>query len=278
MDIYMPYPITLLPSVESIKKHLPTRLDHTAVYIYDTIDSTNTQGRRLLDEGSPLPFLAIAHEQTAGKGRLGRSFHSPRGSGLYMTLGLDLLGDLDSIATVTPIAAVAAAEAIEDVCFKRPAIKWVNDLYLDGKKICGILTEAVAFEGGYHILVGIGINVTTRDFPEGLRNPAGAVLAEGDTPVDQSLLCARITEKLLRGLLPEHANDCLQAYRARLAFVGKRVICTRQFPSDGQPIQDGTEGVLIGVDDQYGLLLCRDDGMIEALRGGEISLTVKQEA
>lgn len=275
MDPDMSYPTTLLPSAERIEKHLLTQLDHTAVYVYDTIDSTNTQARRLIDEGASLPFVAVAHEQTAGKGRLGRSFHSPRGSGLYMTLGLDLLGELDRIATVTPIAAVAAAEAIEEICGKRPAIKWVNDLYLDGKKICGILTEAVPFEGGHHILVGIGINVTTRDFPAGLRNPAGAVLAEEDAPVDQSLLCARIIQKLLCGLLPERAEDSLRAYRERMAFVGERVICTRQFPSDGQPITDGTEGVLIGVDDQYGLLLRRDDGTVEALRGGEISLTVK---
>jgi BirA family biotin operon repressor/biotin-[acetyl-CoA-carboxylase] ligase len=124
--------------------------------------------------------------------------------------------------------------------------------------------------------VGIGINVTTRDFPEGLRNPAGSVLAENDPPIDQSLLCARIVEILSDLLRPDNAALCLKAYRKRLCMVGQRVICTRNFPADNEPLSDnGIQGILVGVDEDYGLILHLDNGTAEILRGGEISLKLK---
>lgn len=271
----MSYPAHLLPSAPHIKSCLPPELSMN-VTVFDTLDSTNTEAHRRLTQGLQAPFLTVAHRQTDGRGRLGRAFHSPRGSGLYMTLVFDSQASLDRLSSVTPAAAVATAEAISEVCCKEVGIKWVNDLYLDGKKVCGILTEAVVFESGYHVIVGIGVNLTTRDFPEGMRNPAGAVLSETDPPVDQSLLCARITQKLFKYLRPACADDCLTAYRSRLILLGERVIGTRHFPSDGEALStDGTEGTVVGVDEDYGLILRLEDGTFETLRGGEISIKRK---
>ncbi len=260
-------------NAEKIRPHLPKELFLMPVEVFDTIDSTNSEARRRLSQGLKPPFLMIALSQTQGRGRLGRSFFSPHGSGLYMTLVLDSQDQLDRLTVVTPTAAVAVAEAIADVCHKEANIKWVNDLYLNHKKICGILTETVAFSGGYHVMIGIGINLTTAHFPEGFRNPAGAVFSENESPADSSLLCARIVTKLIHYLTPEASKACLPAYRTRLCMVGERVICTHHFPGDGETAEeDGIEGIMLGVDDDYGLILQRNDGHIDILRGGEVSV------
>lgn len=269
----MSYPVHLLPDADKIKACLPSALTDMTVTVFDAVDSTNTEARRRLADHAPVPCLIVAHTQTGGRGRLGRSFHSPHGSGLYMTLAFDSSTALDRLAFVTPAAAVAAAQAISEVCGKEVSIKWVNDLYLSGRKIGGILTEAVPYEGGHHIILGIGINITTRDFPQGMRNPAGAVLTETEAPVDQSLLCARIVDRFMDLIAPENDQNRLAAYRSKLSMVGERVICTHHFPADGETaVPDGMEGTVMGVDEDYGLILRRDDGSVEILRGGEISV------
>ncbi len=269
----MSYPMALLPSAEGIRRDLPPLLSAMPVLVYDTVDSTNTEARRLLLDGIKRPCLLVAHAQTAGKGRLGRSFYSPAGSGLYMTLVYTAQGSAEQATRVTSAAAVAVCEAILEVCGKEIGIKWVNDLYLDGKKVCGILAEAVASPEGYDIILGIGINITTEDFPEGMRHPAGAVMAKGEALPDQSLLCAVITEKLFEYLGEDGAKSCLDRYRSRLMLMGQRVICSRNFAPDGTPDPAlSVEGTVEGIDDGYGLILRLDDGTRRVLRGGEISV------
>ncbi len=263
----------LLPSKGQIRKHLEGRLADLPIFVYPSLDSTNTEARRLLATDPGLPYLIVAHTQTAGKGRLGRSFYSPLGSGLYMTLALDLPSNAGS--RVTPAAAVAVSMAMERVCGKQVKIKWVNDLYLNEKKICGILTEALPTDQGIHVLVGIGINITTRHFPDGMRNPAGALLSEEDVPVDMSYLCAEIIQRLFWALSDHQADQLLAEYRARLMLVGRRVICSHNFATDGTPdLSSSTEGVVVGVDNEYGLILQVDATHQAVLRGGEISVTV----
>ncbi len=259
-------------SSHEILRHLGKNAKDLPIFVHNSLDSTNTEARRLLTQNIPRPFLVLARTQTAGRGRLGRSFHSPVDSGLYMTVAFDMTDPPEKITVVTPTAAVATVLAIQDVCGKQPNIKWVNDLYLHGRKICGILTEAVAYEEGYHILVGIGVNLTTKDFPEGMRNPAGALLSPDDPPVNPSLLCARIIHHLFEYLTPSNTSACLQAYRRHLLHIGQNVTCTRHFSDDGDHSTD-LRGVVEGVDDDYGLILRLDDGTQEILRGGEISLS-----
>lgn len=271
----MSYPKALLPSAEGIKRYLSPRMAALSVLVYDTVDSTNTEARRLLSKSIWRPCLLVAHAQKAGKGRLGRSFYSPAGSGLYMTLVYTAQGSAEQTVHVTSAAAVAVCEAISTVCGKEAGIKWVNDLYLDGKKVCGILAETVARPEGHDVILGIGINLTTDDFPDGMRHPAGAVLTANDAFIDQSRLCAIITEKLFDYLDPDHAARCLEGYRARFLLMGRRVICSRNFALDGTPDPAlSVEGTVEGVDDDYGLILRLDGGIREVLRGGEISVTL----
>ena len=262
-----------LPSVEKIKKAMSHKLSDVKVFVCPTLDSTNTEAKRLLSQGINTPFLVVAHTQTQGKGRLGRSFYSPMGTGLYMTVAFTVHQPLSDVTDVTAVAAIATADAIEALLGKRVQIKWVNDLYLEAHKVSGILTEAVACDGGYHLVVGIGVNITTEHFPEGMRNPAGAVLKAGEGDADPSCLCALITQKLFEYLEPSSAEDIYERYCARLMLVGRRVTCSRNFASDGAPDPRlSVEGIVEGVDRDYGLILRLDDGRITVLYGGEISV------
>lgn len=256
------------------------------VRLYDSIDSTNTEARRLISaispgEGphggsSPLPVtLLAARAQTAGRGRLGRSFYSPPDSGLYMTLLYPLTQPLSQAVAVTAGAAVATLEAIRAVTGLVPGIKWVNDLYMDGKKICGILTEAVTPAGSEqsaYMLVGIGINLTTAAFPEGLRAPAGS-LTDNLSPsatlpaLDAGRLCGQIAHRLLTLLETDslHSPETLAAYRAHSILLGQPVLCTR----GGQTFP----ALAMDITPSFGLTVRRADGCVEVLDSGEVSVS-----
>lgn len=254
----------------AIQKALGPYADGVSVILFDSVDSTNTAAKR--DPLRDTPTLYIARTQTAGRGRLGRSFHSPAATGLYMTLAYTTAAPLYEAVGVTAAAAVAAATAIESVTDKRVAIKWVNDLYLEGKKVGGILTEAVTRPDGRHrMAVGLGINLTTTHFPDGLRAPATCLFSEAEAaslPEDfAGRLAGEITRRLLE-LIRDPANgtgeaSCLSQYRERLLFCGEEVVCTR-----GDTVY---RGILQGVDDACSLILQTPDGEV-VLPSGELSL------
>ena len=255
--------------------HIPTLTEalggyaqSLAVTLYDSIDSTNTAAKADAFEAET-PALYIARTQTGGRGRLGRSFHSPADTGLYMTVAYTTERPLTEAVRVTAGAAVAAVTAIEALTHKRPAIKWVNDLYLDGAKVGGILTEAVTLPNGRtRMVVGLGINLTTTAFPEGLRAPASCLFppaeAETVTPEFVGRLAGTITRNLLElteGGLWE--ADCLELYRRRLLYVGESVLCTRG--------DEAFEATVLGVREDFALLV-DVGGEARALSSGEISV------
>ena len=256
-------------------KALGSRASNLLCTVFDTVDSTNTAAKS--DARENAPALYVARAQTGGRGRLGRSFHSPAHTGLYMTVAYTTEKPLTEAVRVTAAAAVAAVAAVEKLTDRRPAIKWVNDLYLNGAKMGGILTEAVTREDGSHrMVVGLGINLTTNAFPEGLRAPATALLAEGDHPADITAFGDTLAGEITRGLLdlveasPKGrfpggmwGEACLDFYRRHLLYVGEAVVCTRG--------SERLEGTLLGVDPDYALLVARD-GEILTLSSGEISL------
>ena len=248
------------------------------ITIYDTIDSTNLEARRRIAEGRiSSPTLLIAHTQSNGKGRLGRHFYSPKGSGLYLSLVFKPSTKQTDLAHchITPTAALATAKAIETWTGICPLIKWVNDLYLDGKKVCGILTEvANTPTGDAYVIVGIGVNVTTEAFPEGLRHPAGCILspnAVAQKNYDLSLLVADIIQAFWGYL--DNPTACLQGYRDLFLLTGKTITYAYTCPPDGQEQTptDTVTGVVMGVDDRYQLLLHTDDGGVLVLGSGEVT-------
>jgi BirA family biotin operon repressor/biotin-[acetyl-CoA-carboxylase] ligase len=194
-----------------------------------------------------------------------------------MTVAYTTADPLGEAVRVTAGAAVAALSAIDALTELRPDVKWVNDLYLNGCKVGGILTEAVTLGNGLtRMVVGIGINLTTTDFPEGLRAPAACLFAgkaaEGLSPDFSDRLAGEITRRLLE--LAEASPDCpfagglkgeacLDFYRRRLLYVGERVTCTRG--------GDTFEGVVEGVDGGYALLVRVGDTLFP-LSSGEISV------
>ncbi len=243
--------------------------EHVDVHAYDTIDSTNAEAKRnaLTETGTT---LYIARAQTNGRGRLGRNFYSPADTGLYMTLALTTDCPLSATVRITAQAAVSAASAIEFLTDKRPRIKWVNDLYLNGGKLAGILTEAVALPNShYRILVGIGINLTTASLPDSLHTPATCLFGQMGNGVSADFtgtLAGEIVRRLLHVIDSETLPDgetCLDFYRRHLLYVGERVIYSRG--------NETFAGTVIGVNDTYELLIESEHG-VTVLDSGEISV------
>lgn len=263
------------PERADIQSGLGELRDPPDILLYDTLDSTNTQAKRRATEGLTRPLLVVARQQTAGRGRLGRSFYSPSDTGLYMTLCWRTERRLDEAVAVTAAAAVAASRALAAETGLEVSVKWVNDLYRDGRKLCGILAESVTPRPGEtYLAVGWGINLTTTAFPAELRAPAGSIadaLPPGAPPLNAGRLCGRIARELLAILEADGvtAADTLGDYRRRLLGVGRRVTATR-----GDQVW---EGLLVGVDDAYGLILETPEGRL-VLHSGEISLRPVPEA
>lgn len=247
-------------SQEKLKSFLKNKID---VVIFDEIDSTNNEAKRRLHSFSGEPILFAASSQTAGRGSKGRSFFSPKDAGLYMTLMLPIPDEPAHIQKLTCAAAVAAADAIESLTPHSPNIKWINDVYVDGKKVCGILCELVSDIDNIPraVIAGIGVNLTVSDFPDGLRAPAGSI---GD--VDKNLLCARITDNLIGAYASLSENTFFESYKARSNFLGKTIVCRSPSASFKAKAVD------LAPD---GSLIVETDKGLKTLRSGEISILVE---
>ena len=175
------------------------------IKIFDEISSTNLEARQMAVSGQAgHGSFVVAMEQTAGRGRRGREFYSPKGSGIYLSVILEPQGTLEGSLLITTAAATAVYKAVKEVCGIELGIKWVNDLYKADRKVCGILTEAVTdFESGNieFAIVGIGLNlyVETEQFPEELRDVAGGIYEDYKSAgeADRNRLVAQIVNYLL---------------------------------------------------------------------------------
>ncbi len=245
-------------SEREIKKYLKNDID---IAYYKTIDSTNNEAKRLLANGLDKELLIVSNEQTAGRGRQGKSFYSPKDTGVYFSLVIFPKTTLQNAVTSTTAAAVAVCRAIEKLCKKSPEIKWVNDVYLDGAKVCGILTEAVSdFETQTvnAVIIGIGINNTTTNFPREAGS-AGAVNAG----IKRSELAACITDELLKIACSPY-NDFIDYYRSRSMIIGKDIY----FIKDGVK----TNARATGIDETGGLEIVLENGEKTVLRSGDITV------
>lgn len=189
--------------------------------------STNDEVKALAEASAPAWTAVLAEEQSAGRGRYRRPFDSPAGAGLYLSVLLRPKFSAAETLFVTACAAVAVCEAIGEGARKYAEIKWVNDVFLDGKKVCGILTEAsfdVESGGLASVVVGIGVNVKHREFPKELAGIAGTVFREGEYPSEgRAKLAAAILEKLR--FYCEHIPErtFYAEYKRRSFVIGRRV-------------------------------------------------------
>ena len=253
-------------SPQGIRRFLKPEYRDLNLTVLPTVPSTNALVREKANQGCPEGCVIIAREQTAGRGRYGRQFFSPADTGVYLSLLLRPTAYSPRQATcLTAAAAAAMCQAIEAVTGQHPGIKWVNDIFLHGKKVCGILTEAgTDLESGRleWLVVGIGLNLTSTaaDWPPELADKAGSLYPGGPAPVPRAALAGAIARELL-ALGP--GEDCLDEYRARCFVPGHWVtVCT------------GSETYAaraLAIDDAGRLVVRRENGREEALRCGEVT-------
>ena len=249
-----------------IEKHL--RDGGLKIQVLSSASSTNTLLREQANAGAPEGLVILANTQTRGHGRYGRSFFSPADSGLYMSLLLRPHGYCpEQAASLTTMAAVAACEAIEAVSGCKAAIKWVNDVLIAGKKVCGILTEgAVSLESQSmeYVVLGIGINVypPREGFPEELQEIAGFVL-ERQQADGKNALAAGFLNRFM-GYYRRNDRDYAQAYRERSVVIGREIDVIA--PSGSR------RALALDIDRDCRLLVRYENGEIARLSSGEVSI------
>lgn len=224
---------------------------------FDSIDSTNTYAKNNAS-ALPLPTLITALEQTAGRGRHGKTFYSPQ-SGIYFSLLFEADENFDLI---TPACAVSVCRAVKELCGIDTDIKWVNDVYCKGKKVCGILVERFAKDGKIYTCAGIGINLKTASFPCEL-TMAGSL----ETDVDGVRIAERITELLLDYNQSFDRAKLLKDYDSRLFIKGKEIDYT---------IDNVTyTGTVKGINNDCNLIVKNNNGNTDILSSGEVSIKIK---
>ena len=238
------------------------------IKVYPSVTSTNTVLKEMAAGGAPEGTVVIAAEQTAGRGRMNRRFHSPGGTGLYLSVLLRPAVKASEALFITTAAAVAVARTVEELSGRQTEIKWVNDVQMDGRKICGILTEA-SFDmetGGLEYAVcGIGVNICppAGGFPEDIREKAGAVFSEPPKTDIKNRMAAGILAKLTAYYRKLPSHPFLEEYCSRSATVGKEVTVYGR----GEP----RKAQALSIDSRCRLVVRYEDGSVEALDSGEVS-------
>lgn len=227
----------------------------------DVIPSTNDLAKSL--NGIDGNVLITAEGQTLGRGRMGRNFYSPTGTGAYFTLRIRGERPFSEGVKFTPLASVAVCKAIENLTDKKPGIKWVNDVYVDNKKACGILTEAIS-DGDKitDVIIGIGVNLTNEAFPKDL--PIAGNVCEGK--LKREAIISAIVCEILQETPFITQNRHIPYYRAHSLALGKNIT----YYLNGT----ANEGVAMDVDDEGGLIVLTPSGNMVTLTGGEITLRI----
>ncbi len=271
----------------NLEKHatITKIMGNVPVFSYEITDSTNLRAKEYVktqkrstaegekktsvetDTKNAIKAVFIADEQTNGRGRLDRTFYSPKATGIYMSILLSADSIREDMQLVTVGTAVAVCNAIKEVCGIELGIKWVNDLYKNGKKVCGILAEAVCDEDTgaiSDIVVGIGINCDTKDFPEDLEKTAASLTDGTDTHFNRDELILKISENVadLVGHLSE--QSVMETYRKMSIMYGREVIY----------VHKGKEkcGIVKDINDAGNLVITLNDGTEEMLSSGEVSV------
>lgn len=223
------------------------------ILAFETLDSTSTYARKNA-AFIPLPSLIIANAQTAGRGRRGNSFYSPENTGLYMTV---IFEAPENCELLTPKAAVAVCNVLEKHGLS-PNIKWVNDLFFNSKKVCGILSERFDVNGKTVVSVGIGINLNTETFPDELPM-AGSLNLECDK--------TNLAEEIALGILSDiTSQEIISGYKKRLFVLGKEISYTKN--------GSVCSAIAVDINESCNLIVKHADGSYETLSSGEISIKI----
>lgn len=221
------------------------------IYYYDTVDSTNTRAKEFAEQGAPNGTLVVADRQTAGKGRRGRSWESPSGSGIFMTIMLRPEINPNHASMLTLVTALAVAKAVSDITEEKAQIKWPNDIVMNGKKVCGILTEMSAqFDYINHIVIGIGINVHNEEFPEEITHMASSLLLECGKRFHRAYIIEKVLEYFETYyemfLQTEDLSGILNDYNALLVNMNAQVrVLDPKEPFEGKAMGITRNGELI---------------------------------
>ena len=254
----------------SIKQHLKN--PHLDRSVFSSVTSTNTILKEMAEQGAKEGTVIIAEEQTAGRGRTGKQFYSPKGTGIYISILLRPDIPAEESLFLTTSAAVATARAIEDVSDKRALIKWVNDIYLEDKKTCGILTEgAFNVETGKldYAIVGIGINVCIPDggFPDNIKDIATAIFdKQTDSINKRSILIANLLDYFMEYYKDFKSKSYVKEYIERSMIIGKTITV----------IEGSKTSVAkaIDIDKNCRLKVQFEDGTTKWLSSGEVSTKI----
>lgn len=254
-----------------VRRYLDDACSEMHIEVLDCVGSTNDVIKELAAKGAKEGTAVVAKQQTGGKGRLGRSFYSPEDTGLYLSILLKPKMEITKVVRITTCAALAVCEAIEKATGRSPKIKWVNDVYLGGRKVCGILTEAsLSVENGGvdHAVLGVGVNVYEPDggFPDEIKDVAGAVAG---------VRSADLKNKLAGGII-----SSFMRYYKDIAQGGFREDYSRRLMWKGEEIyvisgENKTPCRMIDVDEECRLVTELPGGERRLISSGEISIRKK---
>ena len=249
-----------------LKKTLNELNTPCKIYAFEEIESTNLTAKEYARQGEKEFTLVISDSQTNGRGRLGRSFFSPNASGIYLSIIVRPRFTFEDAFPITPAAAVGVTKALEENYGISPQIKWVNDVYVASRKVCGILTESSFTQDGITdwAVIGIGINLTApeKGFPNDINNIAGALFEKSNAPLKE-VFAAQIVSSVINiyKTLPE--TGFIQEYQSKSYLTGKTV-----------ELPDKTLARVIGIDARCGLVVEFPDKSIKTITSSDVSVKI----
>lgn len=255
-------------SAEGIKLYLKEEFKNIPLAFYKSIESTNSEAKLAAVQKAEHGSVIVADEQRKGRGRFGREFFSPAHTGIYMSIIIKPNLNIKNSVLVTTAAALAVCQAIEKLTNEAPEIKWVNDIFIGDRKVCGILTEAVTnFESGMmdSVIVGIGLNVKTEKeiFPKELQNTAGSIFNNKDNSVRNQLAAEIINNLLILSKNLEERKH-LEEYKKRSMVLNEHILYYKN--------KKWQEGYALDIDEYGGLVIYTADGQKITLNSGEVSI------
>lgn len=253
-------------NINKIKENLGDKYADMQIFIYNSTDSTNTRAKNVAENSNIEAAVFIANEQTSGRGRLGRSFVSKDGCGLFLSILTKKPYKADEALNLTTYMANIAAEVIEKNSGVKIDIKWVNDLYVNGKKLAGILTEGKVTNNGTldYSIIGIGINLFKQSYPDEIKNIATDIETESGKKIDINKLAGDLISSFFEKISLVGSRKIAKEYKKRSFIIGKEIRVIK--------LSEEYDAKVIDILDNCSLKIIKTDGAEEILSTGEVSI------